>query len=250
MDPAACRDARRRGAGRAAFLRPAAPPGIVPAYVVALIESISDPETYKSYVAQVEATLAPFGGRFLARKPDPAVLEGAFTPSRAVVLEFPDEAAVRAWHASPAYQPVLRLRQSASKGTLLLLPGHADAAAARRVAMRDVCYVELVTADVEAMRRACEQTHGWAFAAPDEALGGAVVATLRGGARCAIRAPLDATEKPVTRAYVRVADADEAVKRAEGAGAMIALPVVALPGHGRIAICIVGGVEHGLWELP
>lgn len=49
----------------------------MPAYVLALIRSISDPDTYKRYVAQVEATLAPFGGRFLARKPDPEPLEGA-----------------------------------------------------------------------------------------------------------------------------------------------------------------------------
>lgn len=97
----------------------------MPAYVVALIERIHDPETYKRYVAQVEATLAPFGGRFLARKPDPEVLEGGPAPLRAVVYEFPDEARARAWHASEAYAPVMELRQGASKGTLLLLPAHA-----------------------------------------------------------------------------------------------------------------------------
>lgn len=96
----------------------------MPAYVVALIQRITDPETYKSYVAQVEPTLAPFGGRFLARKPDPELLEGPHAPSRAIILEFPDEAAARAWHASPAYQPVMKLRQSASHGMLLLLPGY------------------------------------------------------------------------------------------------------------------------------
>lgn len=96
----------------------------MPAYVVALIESISDPETYKRYVQQVEATLKPFGGRFIARKPEPEALEGGPAPSRAVILEFPDEAKARAWHASPPYQPVMKLRQSASKGTLLLLPGY------------------------------------------------------------------------------------------------------------------------------
>lgn len=96
----------------------------VPAYVVALIRSISDPETYKKYVGQVEATLAPFGGRFVARKPDPEVLEGGPVPSRAIILEFPDEATARAWHASDAYQPVMRLRRAASDGMLVLLPGY------------------------------------------------------------------------------------------------------------------------------
>lgn len=96
----------------------------MPAYVVALIEAIHDPETYKGYVAQVEATLTPFGGRFLARVPGPEALEGGPAPSRAIILEFPTIEKARAWHASPAYQPVMKLRQSASRGTLLILPGY------------------------------------------------------------------------------------------------------------------------------
>lgn len=102
----------------------------MPAYVVALIRSIHDPETYKGYVARVEATLAPYGGRFIARQPNPEVLEGHAAPSRAVILEFPSVEQARAWHASPAYQPIMRLRQSASEGALLLLPGY-DPTAAR-----------------------------------------------------------------------------------------------------------------------
>ncbi len=97
----------------------------MPAYVVALITAITDMDTYKTYVTQVEATLAPFGGRFIARVPGPHALEGGPAPSRAVILEFPSEEAAREWHASPPYQPVMRLRQSASSGTLLLLPGYA-----------------------------------------------------------------------------------------------------------------------------
>ena len=221
----------------------------MPAYVVALIEAITDPDAYARYVAQVEATLSPFGGRFLARKPDPAALEGTFRPARAVVLEFPGEDAARAWHASPAYQPVLKLRQSASRGTLLLLPAHAPGGGAPRVAVGDVCYVEAVTTDVDGARRAAEAVHGWRFAPPEGVLGGAVIATLPGGARYAIRAPLAETEKPVTRAYVRVMDVDEAARRAEAAGATVAL-VMDLEGHGRIAIWLVGGVECGAWQLP
>lgn len=221
----------------------------VPAYVVALIESIADPDAYKRYVAQVEPTLRPFGGRFLARKPDPDVLEGALRPSRAIVLAFPDEASVRAWHASPAYQPVMGLRRSASTGTLLLLPGYAEAGAPR-VGIGEVHYVEMVASDVAATRRACEEAHGWRFAEPDPVLGGAVVATLPSGTRCAIRAPLRSDERPVTRTYVRVADVEQAGKRAEAAGAKLALPSMDLEGHGRIAIWIVGGIETGAWQLP
>lgn len=218
----------------------------MPAYVVALIESIHDAETYKSYVAQVAPTLAPFGGRFIARKPEPELLEGSGAPSRAVVLEFPDEARARAWHASAPYQPVMRLRQSASKGKLLLLPGYGEAQAREG----DVHYVEHVTGDVEATRAVLEATHGWHFAPPDAALGGSRVAVLPSGARCGIRAPLRDDEAPVTRAYVRVRDVRAAAAQAEESGALVALPPIELGPHGWIAIFILGGVEHGLWQLP
>lgn len=98
----------------------------MPAYVLALVD-VKDPEAYKAYVAQVPATLTPFDGRFLARVPGPEVLEGGPAPGRAIILEFPSVDHARRWHASPAYQPVMRMRQAASKGTLLLLPGYVPA---------------------------------------------------------------------------------------------------------------------------
>lgn len=220
----------------------------MPAYVVALIHAITEPEAYKRYVAQVEATLGPFGGRFLARKPDPTLLEGGPAPSRSVILAFPDEERARAWHASPAYEPVMKLRQSASKGTLLLLPSYPEGAA--RAALHDVCYVEMVSADVDAARRLCEKAYGWRFGEPDEALGGAYVATLPSGARFAIRTPMHEMETPLVRTYVRVADVDAAVRDAEALGAEVVLPPVALPENGRIAIFVVGEVEQGVWQLP
>lgn len=218
----------------------------MPAYVVALIQRITEPEAYKAYVAQVEPTLAAFGGRFIARKPEPELLEGPHAPSRAIILEFPDEAAARAWHASPPYQPVMKLRQSASHGMLLLLPGYG----AMKPALHDVCYVEHVTSDVPLTRRLLEETHGWSFSGPDDALGGSILATLPNGARVSIRAPLRSDEEPITRAYVRVADIEESAARAQKAGGKLALPPIELGAHGTIAILQNGGLDHGLWQLP
>lgn len=219
----------------------------MPAYVVALIHAITDAETYKGYVAQVEATLAPYGGRFLARKPDPEPLEGGPAPARAIVLEFPDEQKARAWHASGPYQPVMRMRQSASRGTLLLLPAYPPSEAPREGAL---LYLEHVTPDVERTRAMLEAAHGWRFGAPDDALGGARVATLPGGARCGVRAPMDESEAPITRAYLRVRDVAAAAGAMEKEGGLVALPPVAVGPHGTIAIVIHGGVQHGLWQLP
>lgn len=221
----------------------------MPAYVIALIQTIADPDTYKRYVAQVEATLAPFGGRFIARKPEPDALEGGSAPARAVIMEFPSEEQARAWHASPGYKPVMELRQSASKGTLLLLPGYGSAPAPR-VPMNEVCYVEMVAADVEATVRFCEDVFGWAFRPADADLGGSRVATLPSGTRCAVRGPLNDEEEPLTRAYVRVANAESAVARAQRHGATLALPPTQLGPHGTIAIWFVQGVQQGVWQLP
>lgn len=221
----------------------------MPAYVIALIESISDPETYKRYVAQVEATLAPYGGRFLARKPEPEALEGQARPSRSVILEFPSEEQARAWHASPGYQPVLKLRQSASRGTLLLLPGY-GAAPTPRVAMHEVCYVEIIATDVEATVRFCEDVFGWMFHAPDADLGGSRVATLPNGTRVSVRASMHEQEAPITRSYVRVANVADTVARAKRHGAEILLDAMTLGRHGTIAIWRIGGIEQGVWQLP
>jgi hypothetical protein len=51
------------------------------------------------------------------------------------------------------------------------------------------------------------------------------------------------------RSYVRVADIERAVESAVQLGAMVAFGPVEIPGRGRIAIYIHGGVERGLWEV-
>lgn len=70
-----------------------------------------------------------------------------------------------------------------------------------------------------------------------------------GGGRIGGRAPLRDTEAPVVRPYVLVDDIAAAVKAAEAAGATVALPPMEIPGQGTFAIYILGGIEHGLWQL-
>jgi len=92
------------------------------AYLIANIE-VLDPAMYEEYRKQVGATIAAHGGRYLARGGPIEVLEGAFDAKRFVVVEFPDVAALRAWYASAEYQPLLQLRQRASKGLLMIVEG-------------------------------------------------------------------------------------------------------------------------------
>ena len=65
-----------------------------------------------------------------------------------------------------------------------------------------------------------------------------------------VRAPMREDEQPVVRPYVLVEDIEAAVKAAQAAGAEIAMPSTEIPGgHGKFAIYILGGIQHGLWQL-
>ena len=92
------------------------------AYVLAEIE-ITNPEGYKEYSAQVPATIAKYGGRFLVRGGNSEVLEGQWPKQRRVLLEFPSIEAAKRWFDSPEYQKPKAMRQAASHGRLILMDG-------------------------------------------------------------------------------------------------------------------------------
>ena len=57
----------------------------MPAYAVVNVE-ITDPTGFDEYRKAVPASIAAFGGRFLARGGAMEVLEGKWTPKRLVIL--------------------------------------------------------------------------------------------------------------------------------------------------------------------
>ncbi len=112
-----------------------------------------------------------------------------------------------------------------------------------------VQYLEIVTPSVNETCEALAAAHGVVFSEPIAALGNARTANLKDGGRIGVRAPMRATEAPVVRPYVLVDDIEQAVKAAEAAGATVALPPMNIPGQGTFSIYILGGIEHGLWQL-
>lgn len=92
------------------------------AYVMAQL-SIHDRERYGLYEQRFLPTLAPFAGRLLAADDAPAVMEGAWTRDRVVLIAFPDRAAAEAWAASPAYREIAADRLAASEALVLLAEG-------------------------------------------------------------------------------------------------------------------------------
>jgi len=71
----------------------------------------------------VLATIEKYGGRFLVRGGAHTTLEGKWRPGRVVIIEFPDMAAAKGWHGSKDYAPLLKLRQTASEGSLIAVEG-------------------------------------------------------------------------------------------------------------------------------
>jgi predicted enzyme related to lactoylglutathione lyase len=112
-----------------------------------------------------------------------------------------------------------------------------------------VHYLEIVTPDVDATCAAYEQLHGVSFSEPEAGLGGARTAALANGGVVGVRAPMHETEEPVVRPYLLVDDIDAAAAAAVEAGGEIAHPPMEIPGRGRFAIYIQGGIHHGLWQV-
>ena len=100
----------------------------MPAYLIADID-VTDPEGYAEYRRTVGASIAAFGGRFLARGGTTVSLEGNWKPKRLVIVEFASMERLQAWYDSPEYAPALALRKRASVSSLVMTEGISATAA-------------------------------------------------------------------------------------------------------------------------
>jgi uncharacterized protein (DUF1330 family) len=92
------------------------------AYVIADVK-IEDPVRYEDYKRMVPATLAAYGGRFIARGGRTEVLEGEWRPNRVVIIEFESVERAKEWWASEEYRAARELRQRTSTGSLIVIEG-------------------------------------------------------------------------------------------------------------------------------
>lgn len=74
------------------------------------------------YLDLVQATLDPFGGKFLVQGANVQALEGAWVGS-AIVVSFPDTTQAKNWYKSEAYQDILRLRTDHVVSDIILVDG-------------------------------------------------------------------------------------------------------------------------------
>jgi uncharacterized protein (DUF1330 family) len=94
----------------------------MPAYVVVNV-TIRDPARYEEYKRLAFPTVSTYGGHYVARGGRVDVREGSWSPSRLVILEFPDLERARAWWSSPEYAPAKALRQSCADTQLVITEG-------------------------------------------------------------------------------------------------------------------------------
>lgn len=94
--------------------------------VIAFID-VEDSARYAPYAASVPDTIAAFGGRYLVRNGTKQLMEGALPAQRLAVIEFPSVERAKEWYASDAYQVILPIRASSSRGTVLIVEGYGEA---------------------------------------------------------------------------------------------------------------------------
>jgi uncharacterized protein (DUF1330 family) len=94
----------------------------MPAYIIVETD-ISDPEQYEQYKAASPGAVAAGGGRFIVRGGELAVLEGDWSPSRLVVLEFENLDAAKAFYESEQYVEARKLREGAATLNMVAVAG-------------------------------------------------------------------------------------------------------------------------------
>lgn len=91
-------------------------------YFIAQIK-IKDEKEYKKYEDGFDDIFAKYDGRVVVVDDNPAVLEGDWAYTRAVLIRFPDEEGFRRWYESAEYQNLARRRFQASDADVVLVKG-------------------------------------------------------------------------------------------------------------------------------
>ena len=98
-----------------------------PAYYVVEV-NVRDLDRYKNdYAAHVAATLAPYGGRYLAAGGRTESIEGAPPASRVSLLEFPSVEKAEAWYNSPEYDKIKPVRHAVATTRSFIVEGRPPA---------------------------------------------------------------------------------------------------------------------------
>ncbi|MGD2035239.1 MAG: DUF1330 domain-containing protein [Bacteroidales bacterium] len=85
---------------------------------------IHDEAEYRKYLDRAEEIFARYKGKYLAVDTDPENIEGTWSYSRVVVIQFNAREDFRAWYYSPEYQEILKHRLNGSECDTILAAGY------------------------------------------------------------------------------------------------------------------------------
>lgn len=92
-------------------------------YMIAQL-TIHDRERYNQYQDGFAEVFAQFDGKMLSIDEEPMVLEGEFTATRSVLIEFPSKEHAMAWASSPQYQAIAKHRLAASTANSIMVQAY------------------------------------------------------------------------------------------------------------------------------
>lgn len=92
------------------------------AYVILDID-VHDPAQYEEYKKLSPASIATYGGKFIVRGGKSETLEGDWSPSRLVVLQFESMERAKAWINSEEYREARAMRHKTSTSQAVVVEG-------------------------------------------------------------------------------------------------------------------------------
>jgi uncharacterized protein (DUF1330 family) len=109
------------GAGAITALNAQATPK---AYIVTEVDVTGNMDLFlKDYAAHVQATVEPFGGRYLVRGGRNVGIEGDPPKGRIVISVFDSFEKAQAWRDSPEYKKILTVREREAKSRMYIVEG-------------------------------------------------------------------------------------------------------------------------------
>ena len=94
----------------------------MPAYVIVDI-TVTDRVGYEEYKKLAPPAVAAYGGKYLARGGKVQTLEGDWSPTRLVILEFESAERAKQWLESPEYSAGRQLRHRTATSNMVVIEG-------------------------------------------------------------------------------------------------------------------------------
>ena len=90
-----------------------------------IVDTLLDkPELYEEYKLKAKPLVEQFGGEYLARGGQLTLKEtDLWSPTRMVLVRFPDAQSASRFYGSPEYQAILPISKQSARRTMIMLEG-------------------------------------------------------------------------------------------------------------------------------